>query len=172
MFMSALNAPRWIENVSWDDVKNGHHTDMGENAMLIQITDPATFFPKPKKKFKSIHQFEFMDAEDSDGFPDEAKISDEQAAEIVRLLQHAIEHNMNVLVHCRAGICRSGAVTEVGSMMGFTATERYRQPNLRVKHRMMKALGWTYDSDEKHTETNGHMAQDGNIVPFKGFPWS
>lgn len=159
--MSALNSPRWIENVSWDDVKNGHHTDMGENAMLIQITDPATFFPKPKKKFKSIHQFEFMDAEDSDGFPDEAKISDEQAAEIVRLLQYAIEHSMNVLVHCRAGICRSGAVVEVASMMGFTPTDRYRQPNLRVKHRMMRVLGLTYDANEQPSPNSWQNMQFG-----------
>lgn len=163
---------RWIENVSKEDVRNGFHSDMGENAMLIQIADPATFFPDPKRSFREIYQFEFLDAEDADFFEDETKISDEQAAELVRLLQRALDNNMNVLVHCHAGICRSGAVVEVGTMMGFTATDRYRQPNLRVKHRMMKVLGWTYDSDEKYTESNGHMTQDGTIVPFKGFPWS
>lgn len=163
---------RWIENVSKEDVRNGFHSDMGENAMLIQIADPATFFPDPKKSFREIYQFEFLDAEDADFFEDETKISDEQAAELVRLLQRALDNHMNVLVHCHAGICRSGAVVEVGTMMGFTATDRYRQPNLRVKHRMMKALGWTYDSDEKPAESNGHMTQDGTIVPFKGFPWS
>lgn len=136
---------RWIENVSWDDVKNGWHSDMGENAMLIQIADPATFFPTPKKTFKEIHQFEFLDAEDEDGFPDEAKISDDQAEQLVALLNKAKENSMNVLVHCHAGICRSGAVVEVGSMMGFTPTERYRQPNIRVKTKMMKVMGWTYD---------------------------
>lgn len=150
MFNSSLR----IENVSWDDVKNGRHTDMGENSMLIQITDPATFFPTPKKVFKQVHRFEFMDAEDSEDFPDEAKISDDQAHELVKLLQHAIEHNMNVIVHCRAGICRSGAVVEVATMMGFTPTNRYRQPNLRVKHKMMQALGWTYnDNEEKSPES-------------------
>jgi hypothetical protein len=34
-------------------------------------------------------------------------------------------------------------------MMGFDDTERFRSPNLLVKHRMMKSLGWTYDPDEK-----------------------
>jgi hypothetical protein len=34
-------------------------------------------------------------------------------------------------------------------MMGFNDTERFRSPNLLVKHRMMKALGWTYDENEK-----------------------
>ena len=55
------------------------------------------------------------------------------------------ENAMNVVVHCHAGICRSGAVVEVATMMGFTATDRYRQPNLRVKSKMMKVLGHTYE---------------------------
>lgn len=132
---------RWIENVSWDDVKNGWHSDMGENCMLIQIADPSTFFPTPKHNFREIHQFEFLDADDRDGFPEELKISDKQAEQIVSLLQKALDNSMNVLVHCHAGICRSGAVVEVASMMGFTPTERFRMPNERVKQKMMKSLG-------------------------------
>jgi protein tyrosine phosphatase len=61
---------------------------------------------------------------------------------------------MNVLVHCHAGICRSGAVVEVGTILGFTPTERFRLPNLRVKHKMMKALGLTYDANEKSEPFN------------------
>ena len=160
---------RWIENASWDALKNGTHSDMGENSMLIQIADPATFFPTPKKSFKEIHQFEFLDAEDSDGFPDECKISDEQARQLVGLLQHALDHSMNVLVHCHAGICRSGAVVEVGSMIGFTPTERFRMPNLRVKHKMMKVLGFTYDSDEKQSWTNGWVTESGIVMPNGDF---
>ena len=148
----------WIQNVSMKDIKTGQHIEAGVNSMLIQIVDPAYEFPTPLKQFKEVHKFEFLDAEDSDGFPDEVKISDSQANEIVCLLSHALEHNMNVMVHCHAGICRSGAVTEVGTMMGFTATDRYRQPNLRVKHRMLKALGWTYDENEPHT-INGQPYQ-------------
>lgn len=161
---------RWIENVSWDDVKNGWHTDMGENAMLIQIANPATFFPEPKKQFKVVAQFEFLDAEDSDAekYGEEFLISDDQAHELVGYLQVAIRNHMNVLVHCHAGICRSGAVVEVGSMMGFTPTERYRQPNLRVKHKMMKALGWTYDEDEVSEGKGGTVSAGGIIIPFVG----
>jgi hypothetical protein len=33
-------------------------------------------------------------------------------------------------------------------MMGFDDTEVFRSPNLLVKHRMMDALGWNYDSKE------------------------
>jgi predicted protein tyrosine phosphatase len=156
---------RWIENVSMSDIHLGHHSDLGENCMLIRIQDPATEFKPSKHQFKEVHEFEFLDAEDEDGFPDEAKISDEQAAQIVRLLEHALEKQMNVMVHCHAGICRSGAVTEVGTMLGFTATERFRQPNLRVKHKLMKALGWTYDSDEPKTSTGGYLSLNGIWLP-------
>jgi Tat protein secretion system quality control protein TatD with DNase activity len=77
------------------------------------------------------------------------KCSQAQADELVRLLRHALDNQMNVVVHCFAGICRSGAVCEVGVMMGFQDTGRFRSPNLLVKHQMMKALGWTYDENEK-----------------------
>jgi predicted protein tyrosine phosphatase len=138
---------RFIENVSKQDVRLGWHMDAGPNAMLIRIQDPATEFGSIARSemFKEVYEFEFLDAEDDDGFEDEVKISDEQAAELVRLLQRAQENHMNVVVHCHAGICRSGAVVEVASMMGFTPSDRLRIPNMRVKHRMMKVLGWSYE---------------------------
>lgn len=139
----------WIENVAAADVPTRHHHDAGENSMLISITDPAGWRPVAKHVFKERHDFEFLDAEDKDGFPEETKISDQQAAEIVRLLRYALDNKMNVVVHCTAGICRSGAVAEVGVMMGFQDCERTRIPNLRVKHKLMKQLGWTYDENEK-----------------------
>lgn len=162
---------RWIENVAWDDVKNGWHTEMGENAMLIQIMDPASTFPVPKKSFKEVHQFEFLDIEDDDVKRDpnmgEFAITDEQAAKLAHLLQHAMDNHMNVLVHCFAGICRSGAVCEVGTILGFTSTERFRQPNLRVKHKMMRALGLYYDEDEKSEGKGGMISAGGILVPYK-----
>ena len=159
---------RWIENCSMSDIHLGHHSDLGNNTMLIRIQDPATEFKPTKYQFKEVHCFEFLDAEDDDGFPDETKISDEQAREIVRLLQFALSNSMNVLVHCHAGICRSGAVVEIATMMGFTATDRFRQPNMRVKHKMMQVLGWTYDSDEQPYE----ISRSGHRFPADFDPWS
>jgi predicted protein tyrosine phosphatase len=160
---------RFIENVARDDVTKGWHMDAGPNAMLIQITDPASGFPTPKFPFKEVHKFEFLDAEDEDGFPEECKISDGQANVLVGLLQHALDNSMNVVVHCHAGICRSGAVTEVATMMGFTPTDRFRQPNLRVKHKMMRSLGLTYDADEKHSSVGGYLSLDGVWLPTGEF---
>ena len=138
----------WIENVAAADVPMRYHHEAGENSMLIQIMDPCSSrWPTPAHTFKEAHRFEFLDADS--GFPEEALISDAQAQEIVGLLQHELDNKMNVVVHCMAGLCRSGAVAEVGVMMGFGDTERTRIPNIRVKHKMMKALGWTYDENEK-----------------------
>ena len=140
----------WIENVAAADVPMRFHHEAGPNSMLIQIMDPApTWWPTPAHEFKEVYRFEFMDVERDDKWPDEAKITPAQAEEIVRLLKHALENRMNVVVHCMAGLCRSGAVAEVGVMMGFEDTERFRSPNLLVKHSLMKALGWTYDDNEK-----------------------
>jgi len=149
----------WIQNVALSDIKKGFHINPGENAMLIQIVDPPGDFPTPKYKFKEVHQFQFLDIEEKDFTLEESmRCSHEQAAELVRLLQHALANRMNVIVHCVAGVCRSGAVCEVGVMLGFDDTEVFRSPNLLVKHRMMKALGWTYDENEPYT-VNG--------VPFE-----
>ena len=138
--------PPWIQNVALASVRLGHHIQPGENSMLIQIVDPCMAFPTPVHKFKEVHQFEFLDLE-KDDMPDaeEFKITDEQAEQLVQLLHHALTNRMNVIVHCVAGVCRSGAVCEVGVMLGFRDTEAFRSPNLLVKHKMMKVLGWTYD---------------------------
>jgi predicted protein tyrosine phosphatase len=154
----------WIQNISMKDIKQGHHISPGINAMLIQIVDPATEFPTPRHEFRETHQFEFLDAERDDHYPDEAKITPAQAQELVRLLEHALDQRMNVIVHCHAGVCRSGAVAEIGVMMGFDDAEAFRSPNLLVKHSMMKVLGWTYDENEPHT-INGETLDWGLVIP-------
>jgi hypothetical protein len=145
----------WIENIGAADCLKGYHYDCGDRAMLIQISDPESkdtnlystpWFPEPKHKFKEVHQFMFLDIEGDSPQAERWGCTDVQAAELVRLLQRALENRMNVVVHCFAGICRSGAVVEVGAMMGFIPTERSRIPNVRVKTKMMRVLGWTYDT--------------------------
>jgi protein tyrosine phosphatase len=131
----------WIQNVSLDAVKKRFHFEPGINSMLIQIVDPDMDWPTPAHNFKEVHQFKFLDIEDEHEF----SIKDADAKNIVRHLQHAFDNRMNVIVHCVAGVCRSGAVCEVGVMMGFDDPETYRSPNLLVKHKLMRELGWTYD---------------------------
>lgn len=135
----------FIQNVAYIDVVKGHHIDPGPNSMLIQITDVLMDPPIPKYQFNEVHQFQFLDVENKDDVFFESAMTEEQAREMVRLLKHALDNQTNVIVHCVAGLCRSGAVSEVGVMMGFQDTGKHRQPNLHVKHLMMKELGWTYD---------------------------
>jgi hypothetical protein len=161
----------WIENVSFSDIPRGRHHNAGENSMLIQIVDPDLEFPVPMHKFKETHQFKFLDLETYDDAAEELKVSDAQAQQLVDLLKHALDKRMNVVVHCVAGVCRSGAVCEVGVMMGFDDCEVFRSPNLMVKHKMMKVLGWTYDEQEPHT-INGITLDSGLIVPAKAVDWT
>jgi rhodanese-related sulfurtransferase len=153
----------WIQNVSLADIKKGHHIEAGINSMLIQIVDPDMDFPIPAKQFKETHQFKFLDLEKTDDcINDKWKISDAQAEKLVALLQHALDNQMTVVVHCHAGVCRSGAVAEVGTIMGFRDAEAFRSPNLLVKHKMMKVLGLTYDEKEPHTINGIIVPEDWN----------
>lgn len=137
----------WIENVSLMEARTGMHRDAGNNTVLIRIQDPATDFKPAMAKFVATHYFQFLDAEDTDGFPEDAKISDEQAAAIYKILLQALQDDNNVIVHCHAGICRSGAVAEFGEMLGFEYSNRLRIPNVRVKQKLMQCAGWTYGNE-------------------------
>ena len=133
----------WIENISLDDVRKGYHYDPGFNSMLIQIVDPGTEFPTPKYQFRKVYQFYFLDVEDNepDGCLYDAAITNADARGIAEALREALAEEMNLVVHCHMGVARSGAVAEVGVMIGFRDTEKFRIPNLMVKHKLMHYLG-------------------------------
>ena len=133
----------FIENISLKDCATGYHYDAGPNSMLIQICDPGHEFPKPFYEFKEVHQFEFLDVDEHD--PDwnllqDFAISSEQAKTIYDLLIRARDNRMNVIVHCHAGLCRSGAVAEVGCILGFEDVKKIRMPNTRVKQMLLDYL--------------------------------
>lgn len=134
----------FIQNAAMDDVRHGWHTDAGPDGVLIQIVDPDLDFPAPKRSFFKTFQFKFLDI---DSGPQ--AISQEQAKEITSILRQALAENRNVIVHCVAGVNRSGAVTEAGVAIGFTETAKWRSANMTVKHALFKELGLTYDADEK-----------------------
>ena len=140
----------FIQNCAATDISSGmFYKDPGANSMLISIADPGGWRPTAKHTFAEQYNFEFLDIEKTDTmFDDECRVSMVQAGDLVTLLRSALARDMNVIVHCTMGVCRSGAVTEIGVQMGFTDTKRYRQPNLLVKHSMMSILGWAYDDNE------------------------
>jgi protein-tyrosine phosphatase len=128
-----------IENCSWDDFRRGNYRIDPIDTIAIQIVDPGDTPPEPAEDaFHSRHVFEFLDAEEPTRFfPEEKLISDEQAEDIASILVRALEEDRDVLVHCVAGVCRSGAVVEVAEMLGFDECFRYRLPNIRVKRKLM-----------------------------------
>jgi predicted protein tyrosine phosphatase len=130
----------FIENVSYEDVKNGSHRKAGLNSMLIQIVDTNANFPHSKESFRKVKHYRFLDVEDTDIAKYSEAITDAQAASIAEDLKYALTNDMNVIVHCHMGVCRSGAVAEVGVMLGFTDSGKWRLPNLMVKHKLMKCL--------------------------------
>lgn len=132
----------FIQNVSFSEILKGDHISAGENAILIQIADPEGIFPMPNHIFKDIYQFNFFDV---DTEKEDGSFTIEQSNEIVAILTSALRDNRNIIVHCTAGLCRSGAVCEIGTMMGFTDTGKRRIPNSLVKRRMIKSLSWSYD---------------------------
>jgi rhodanese-related sulfurtransferase len=147
----------WIINIPGYYLPTGFHPDPGENSVLIQIGDPelsgsvvaANNFPIPQHQFRKQHQLRFLDMtyDNLDKLSPElqdryrpALITDDQACEIISILVDAYESKSNVVVHCSAGICRSGAVVEVGVMMGFTDISNTRIPNLLVKRKLIDQL--------------------------------
>ena len=126
----------FIENISLANVQDGYHYDAGENGVLIQIVDPDMAFPAPRFAFAIVHQFQFLDLEE----PGPMAIQPEQAIAIVTVLEDALAAGANVIVHCHMGVCRSGAVAEVGCMMGFEDSGRFRAPNLLVKSSLVDIL--------------------------------
>jgi predicted protein tyrosine phosphatase len=127
----------FVENISFKCIQTGFHYDPGINSMLIQIVDPGTEFPKPEYQFRFVRQYTFLDEEDP---TKPGAITSEIAELIVSDLKLALKEHTNVIVHCHAGICRSGAVAEVAIMLGFRDTEVHRQPNLLVKQLLISKI--------------------------------
>ena len=155
----------FIQNVSRRAIEVGDHY-IGKNSyyiqssgsthlddtVLISINDPLQQPPNPHYVFKDTRYFEFLDLEEADfSSADEFKIQYEQAEEIIKFLQESLEKGYNVIVHCTVGLCRSGAVAEVGVMMGFSDTGTYRQPNMMVKNYLLKVLDWKIVTEEDYS---------------------
>ena len=125
----------FIQNVSWVDAKRGAHQYEPGNTILIQIAEIS--FPEPKHTFLETYQFNFSDVDTDDH---EDAPTDEHASRLVEILDGALAAGRNVVVHCVAGLCRSGAVAEIGVIMGFEDTGAIRSPNVLVKNKMLAIL--------------------------------
>lgn len=131
----------WIANYSLDDIRKGRHIVPNNDTILIQICDPKTNFPKSPYKFEKIYQFRFLDTSEECQIN---SIQDVDVVEIANALNYALTNKLNVLVHCHAGICRSGAVVEAGTLMGFKVPHgiNNRIPNTLVFNKLRQQLGF------------------------------
>lgn len=158
----------FIQNVSMEAIKSGKHRDAGDGGVLIQITDCGGSFPTPRMLFDKIFQFDFYDVDNAEIEWDNAEIEwgpqPRHGDRLVAILKMALKENRNVIVHCHAGLCRSGAVAEVGVIMGFEDTGVTRIPNLLVKKYMMQTLGLTYDFNEARKEQWHDMSDTGIVI--------
>lgn len=139
----------FIQNVSYTNFQDGFHRNPGDNSIAIQILSPRRDdfgpvggivpWPTSPYNYKEVYQFLFDDIihESQENDEDDLKaLSEDQAKQIVDILYNAYNNEMNVIVHCAAGICRSGAVVEAGIVIGFEDTRTFRSPNILVKKKL------------------------------------
>lgn len=126
----------WIVNEPLSEIINGNHPYEKGNTALIRILDEYTEIP-PYHKFERVFEYVFLDIEEETN----KSITKNQGISIISALQYCLDNNINVVVHCTVGLCRSGAVVEVAEMLGFQRCRKLRMPNLLVKRILMDAAG-------------------------------
>jgi predicted protein tyrosine phosphatase len=134
----------FIQNVSYTSFESGMHRAPRFNSVAIQILnkDRDDFgaegdqvkWPISPFTFKEIYKFRLEDIDSSEA------ISDEDAKQIAGILLNAYKNDQDVIVHCAAGISRSGAVCEVGTIIGFDDTHAFRLPNITIKSKILQHL--------------------------------
>ena len=134
----------FIQNISLADAIAGVHRDPGGNAMLIRILDVQDWDVKaPAHPFKDVRVLRFDDL--SAGWADPVKFArrgprQEHADDILLALAEAHERGMNVVVHCRAGVARSGAVSLAAELVfGFESCGNPRNPNSSLLEMMLRS---------------------------------
>lgn len=116
-----------IANLSLEIIESGY-IPPDKNTILISITDIGYNANIKETNYVDIHRFQFEDIEQeevdakfeqNDLIPNWATIiSDKQAYKIYEILLNNLFKN-NIIVHCSAGVSRSGAVTEAALKIGY-----------------------------------------------------
>ena len=141
----------WVANVP-EEVVTGEqfgsgrvvvpeHCLPGPTSVVVSITEPGRFAKIPAG-FAAVLRLKFQDYEDTRKHPAMAVLFHPRQAD--QLADFLTKHRgKNVVVHCAAGISRSGAVAEV-VMEAFPEYEDrggHRFPNGLVKRLLKRALG-------------------------------
>ncbi|MDO9252601.1 MAG: hypothetical protein Q7U48_13760 [Hydrogenophaga sp.] len=102
----------------------GVHPAPSREAVAIQITDPCCAAPRAGDQYHALHHFEFTDTERASELTGEFAINNDQARSIAVILRDALAEGRDVVVHCQAGIYRSGGVAEAARRCGFDYVNR------------------------------------------------
>lgn len=139
----------YIKNhAGYDLESNGFRVE--PNTALIQLLDIGIpYIPKTDYSvFADVSQFYFLDLDEGDDGFNEYGITKPQAGLLVRTLESHLEKGYNIIVHCTAGINRSGAVTEFGIRhLGFDDTGVHRGANQTVLKYLEEVSGSRKDQD-------------------------
>lgn len=108
------------------------------DCILIRLHNPDYEFPEGESEF--LREVFFHEVYEL-GIDDSYIIPEETIEKLAKLISDAKEREQNIVVHCHAGISRSGAVVEVATMMGYKDIGRHRNPNRVIKEKLRKALG-------------------------------
>lgn len=149
----------YIQNISRRACQTGGHKP---GDILIQISDVGLAFPTPFHKFQMVGKFKFDDIMDESS-PNAISVDDGLA--IYEMLNFALSEGLNVIVHCTAGLCRSGGVVAAGIRMGFEDTGTIRQPNTLVTKRVLQPSGLVID-ETTSAFANAVFTEGGILVPF------
>lgn len=145
-----------IQNIGLDDLVRGKYgVSAPERTELIRILngfDEIDTYPSATA-FLRTHVFVFLDIGDppapsslsaafdtADGEDYARAITPAQARHLAGILQDAYQAGHDLVVHCTAGVSRSGAVVEAAVRMGFTDPGTFRAPNARVLRLLLEAL--------------------------------
>lgn len=142
-----------IVNLSMSDVVQGRFPDWcDQNTILVQIQDvdhaPTARFANVKKRgrFVRVVQMRFDDV-DNYTVKYYTPISDDQAKQLADIIKLAKDANLNIAVHCHAGLCRSGAVVEAAVRYGFDDPKKDRFPNKLVLQKLTQLLDVAKSAD-------------------------
>lgn len=126
------------------------------NVILISINDIGSSTKIENTNFfKNIYTFHFEDIEDEYVYSIYSKkdkipiwaigISEHQAKQIAKILLLS-KNKHNILIHCHAGVSRSGAITQIALDLGFKlySFSNLRTINKTVYKKIKKQLSLKY----------------------------
>lgn len=146
----------WIANVS-----EAHASGVlfPSEMVCISITNPGKEASLPG--FKDILRLQFQDYDGAQKLPYGAVLFNlHQALQIASFARQHREYGHNILVHCAAGVSRSGAVVEalLEAFPEYEDAGWIRHPNGRVKSLMKRALGLVPIGTEREVDGSSEKA--------------